>query len=220
MKTLHAVIEGLGFEKDVEILRTSINRPELLIQATWIPKCTHNKAMVLRFLFDNGPGQPILRPSQIPKTLVFFDSKNDAYTAMKACRYWLQHNRQPDEANVQHCNYTLQEAMDTVKVYHSNTAKADKEAMIKELQKPGSKSKLRVLMTTEALALGVDLWILIKSSFIGSQKTYNQQLSGNAVVGRVASDRMGRLLFSLISGYREVSRKVPRSARFMQTTMI
>jgi hypothetical protein len=157
MKTLHTVIEGLGFQKDVEILRTSINRPELLIQTTWIPKGTHKKAMALRFLFDNGPDQPILQPSQIPKTLVFFDSKKDAYTAMKGCRYWLQHNKQPDEANAQHRNYTLQEAMDTVKVYHGNTARANKEALIKELQNPGSLSKLRVLMTTEALALGVDL---------------------------------------------------------------
>jgi superfamily II DNA helicase RecQ len=157
METLHVVIEGLGFPKDVEILRTSINRPELLIQTAWIPQGAHKKATALRFLFDNGPCQPILRPSRIPKTLVFFDSKNDAYTAMENCRYWLQQNRQPDEASVQHCNYSLQEAMDTVKVYHSNTAKADKEAMIKELQKPGPQSKLRVLMTTEALALGVDL---------------------------------------------------------------
>jgi hypothetical protein len=76
---------------------------------------------------------------------------------MEGCRYWLQHNKQPEGANAQHRNYTLQEAMDTVKVYHSNTAKADKEAMIQELQKPGSQSNLRVLMTTEALALGVDL---------------------------------------------------------------
>ena len=157
MKTLHAVIDGLGFSKDVEMLRASINRPELLIQTTWIPKGTHKKAMALRFLFDNGRDQPILQPSQIPKTLVFFDSKNDAYTAMEGCRYWLQHNTQPEEGNVQRCNYTFQEAMDTVKVYHSNIAKADKEAMTKELQKPGSQSKLRVLMTTEALALGVDL---------------------------------------------------------------
>lgn len=76
---------------------------------------------------------------------------------MEGCRHWLQHNKQPEGANNQHCNYTLQEAIGAVKVYHSNTAKADKEAMIRELQKPGSQSNLRVLMTTEALALGVDL---------------------------------------------------------------
>ena len=157
IKTLHAVIEGLGFQKDVEILRTSINRPELLIQTAWIPNGAHKKAITLRFLFDNGSDQPILQPSQIPKTLVFFDSKKDAYSAMEGCRHWLQHNKQPEGANIQHCNYTLQEAMGAVKVYHSNTAKADKEAMIRELQKPGSQSNLRVLMTTEALALRVDL---------------------------------------------------------------
>ena len=157
IKTLHAVIDGLGFQKDVKVLRTSINRPELLIQTAWIPKGAHEKAITLRFLFDNGSDQPILRPSQIPKTLVFFDSKKDAYSAMEGCRHWLQHNKQPEGANVQHYNYTLQEALGVMKVYHSNTAKADKEAMIRELQKPGPQSKLRVLMATEALALGVDL---------------------------------------------------------------
>lgn len=157
LKTLHVIIEGLGFQKDVEILRTSINRPELLIQAAWIPTGAHKKATALRFLFDNGPCQPILRPSRIPKTFVFFDSKNDAYAAMENCRHWLQHNKQPEGTKTQHCSYTFHEAMNTVKVYHSNTAKTDKEAMIKDLQKPGSQSKLRVLMTTEALALGVDL---------------------------------------------------------------
>lgn len=45
MKTLHTVIDGLGFSKDVEMLRASINRPELLIQTTWIPKGTHKKAI-------------------------------------------------------------------------------------------------------------------------------------------------------------------------------
>ncbi|KAJ5557569.1 hypothetical protein N7513_003155 [Penicillium frequentans] len=157
LKTLHVIIEGLGFQKDVEILRTSINRPELLIQTAWIPTGAHKKATALRFLFDNGPCQPILRPSRIPKTLVFFDSKKDAYAAMENCRHWLQHDKQPEGANMQHCSYTLHETMNTVKVYHSNIAETDKEAMIKDLQKPGSQSKLRVLVTTEALALGVDL---------------------------------------------------------------
>ncbi|OXV06958.1 hypothetical protein Egran_05276, partial [Elaphomyces granulatus] len=46
-KSLRAVTEGLGFQKDVEILRTSINRPELLIQVAWIPKGGHQKALAL-----------------------------------------------------------------------------------------------------------------------------------------------------------------------------
>lgn len=159
-KSLRAVTEGLGFQKDVEILRTSINRPELLIQVAWIPKGGHQKALALRFLFDNAPDQPVFRPSQIPKTLIFFDTKNDAYNAMDACRYWLQQNKQPEGG--QYYNYNSQEALDSIKVYHSDTAKVDQDAMIQELQKPGSQSKLRVLMTTEALALGMDLLDIIQ----------------------------------------------------------
>lgn len=156
-KTLGAVIKGLGFAEDVEVLRKSINRPELLIQTALIPKNAHKKASALRFLFDSDPGQPVLHPSQIPKTLVFFDSKKDAYTATDGCRYWLQHNQQPEYGEANRRSYTPQQALDTVKVFHSCTAQIDKEAMIEELRKPGSESKLRVLMTTEALALGVDL---------------------------------------------------------------
>lgn len=58
---------------------------------------------------------------------------------------------------MQHCNYSLEEAMDAVKAYHNNTAKAYKDAMIKAHQKPGSQSKLRVLIITEVLALRMDL---------------------------------------------------------------
>ncbi|KAJ5544053.1 hypothetical protein N7494_005332 [Penicillium frequentans] len=77
--------------------------------------------------------------------------------------------------------------MDTVKVYHSRQG-----SNIKELQKPGSQSKLRVLMTTEALALGVDLQDIDQVVIYRFPKTYNQQRSGNAVVGLVALDKMGR----------------------------
>jgi hypothetical protein len=50
----------LGFQKDVEILRPSINRPELIMQTARIPNGIHRKILELRFLFDNSPGQPIL----------------------------------------------------------------------------------------------------------------------------------------------------------------
>jgi len=79
---------------------------------------------------------------------------------MDRCRYWLRQNKQPEGG--QYYNYNFQEALDSIKVYHSDTAKVDQDAMIQELQKPGSQSKLRVLMTTEALALGMDLRDIIQ----------------------------------------------------------
>jgi ATP-dependent helicase YprA (DUF1998 family) len=59
-------------------------------------------------------------------------------------------------------NYSFQGVLDSIKVYHSDTTKVDQDAMIQELQKPGSQSKLRVLMTTESLALGMDLQDIIQ----------------------------------------------------------
>jgi len=76
---------GVGFEDDVTIKRTSIDWPELVIRTGWIPKNSHQKASALRFIFDEGgridtKSTPMLQ--QIPKTIVFFDSKKDAYAAI------------------------------------------------------------------------------------------------------------------------------------------
>lgn len=129
-------MRALGFQR---MLR-SCGHPSI-VQNCSFKQLGSRKARIRRqwrcvFLFDNVPWQPILRPSRIPKTLVFFDSKNETYTAMEGCRYWLQNNKQPDKEIVQHCNYTLQGTMDTVKVYHSNTAKADKEAISRSFGNP------------------------------------------------------------------------------------
>ena len=88
-------------------------------------------------------------PQQIPKTVVFFDSKKVAYTAMYACRIWLQ--------NSEKHKYTKRQAEETIKVFHHDIAKFDKEKIITEFQWPAKDSLIRVIFATEALGLGINL---------------------------------------------------------------
>jgi superfamily II DNA helicase RecQ len=149
---LEDIKHGVGFDKDITIICTSIDRPELVIRLGWIPNKEHQKASALRFLFDKGgrmnvESPPI--PQQIPKTIVFFDSKKEAYTGMQQCRNWLRESDQH--------RYLKKPATETIKVFHRDTAKFDKEAMIAEFQRRCEDSSIRVIFATEALGIGINL---------------------------------------------------------------
>ena len=53
--------------------------------------------------------------------------------------------------------YSIKQARATIKVFHRDTAKFDKEAIIAEFQQLGDRSSIRVIFATEALGLGVNL---------------------------------------------------------------
>jgi superfamily II DNA helicase RecQ len=149
-ETLEKVKKGIGFDEDVTIMRTSIDRPELAIRLGWIPNRTRKTATALRFLFDQGPGtdsESICMQQKIPKTVVFFDTKKEAYAAMHECRKWLQKKHQ----------YSEKQAKAVIKVFHRDIAKYDKEVYIAEFQKLGENSSVRVIFATEALGMGVNL---------------------------------------------------------------
>jgi superfamily II DNA helicase RecQ len=151
-KALKELKKGVSFEDDVTIKRTSIDRPELVIRTGWIPKNSRQNASTLRFIFDEGgrtDAKSTPMPQQIPKTIVFFNSKKDAYAAMQECRNWLQNNDKH--------KYSKKQARETIKVFHRDTAKFDKEAIIAEFKRLGEDSSVRVIFATEALGLGVNL---------------------------------------------------------------
>jgi superfamily II DNA helicase RecQ len=151
-EALKELKKGVGFEDDVTIMRTSIDRPELVIRTGWIPTRSRQNASALRFLFDEGVrtnAESTPMPQQIPKTIVFFDSKKEAYAAMQECRNWLQESGKH--------KYSKKQARETIKVFHRNTAKSDKEAIIAEFRRLAKGSSIRVIFATEALGLGVNL---------------------------------------------------------------
>jgi superfamily II DNA helicase RecQ len=51
-EALKKLKKGIGFEDNVPIMRTSIDRPELMIRIGWILKNSRQKTSALRFIFD------------------------------------------------------------------------------------------------------------------------------------------------------------------------
>ncbi|KAJ5111478.1 hypothetical protein N7532_002013 [Penicillium argentinense] len=91
--TLETVKQGCGFLPDVKVQRTSINRSELVLRLGKIPKNKRRAFTALRFLFKEGGGFRAARESahlNIPKTVVFFDTKKETYLALEKCREWLE----------------------------------------------------------------------------------------------------------------------------------
>lgn len=77
---------------DVTIQRNSINRPELVYQIVFIP----NKAGSTFVLFSTSMGTRRCPQKQVPKTIVFFDTKKEAIAARDCCCLWLRRNCQPE----------------------------------------------------------------------------------------------------------------------------
>ena len=149
-ETLEALRKGVSFDADIKVQRTSIDRPELLIRTGWIPNKSGYSA--LRFLFSEDgktPGSVFSEPHLVPKTIVFFDTRKDAYAAMEDARMWLQQS--------EHHHYSNRQILQAIKIFHRKTASLDKTAIISEFQKPGEESLIRVIFATEALGIGADL---------------------------------------------------------------
>jgi hypothetical protein len=94
-----------------------------------IPKNKRRAFTALRFLFKEGGMVHAARETaqlNIPKTVVFFDTKNETYWALEKCREWL-------EKSDKH-QYTPRQIQCTIRVFHRTTAQHDKEATIAEFR--------------------------------------------------------------------------------------
>jgi hypothetical protein len=151
-KTLTDLIKGVGFDAGVQIQRTSINRPELVVRVGIIPKSKHRSYTALRFIFDSDPlpdNKSVIEPADIPKTIVFFNKKVDLHRAHEACLHYLERH--------DNHRYSRRQALGVVRVYTRNTHDEDKDRIIEELKKLVADSLIRVILATEALGIGVDL---------------------------------------------------------------
>jgi len=84
--------------------------------------------------------------SDIPKTIIYFESKAVVNKALACIGGWL----------VQ-LGYDIKAVSLATKSYHSTTADKDKEPVILEFQKEGQQSVHRILLATDSLGIGVDL---------------------------------------------------------------
>ena len=86
--------------------------------------------------------------------------------------------------------YSAKQARDTIKVFHRDTAKFDKEAIIAQFQQLAHRSSIRVIFATEALGLGVNLPDVRRVLLYGFPKGKSPPLYGSEVVELAETDRM------------------------------
>ena|SRR5215471_8552122 len=89
------------------------------------------------------------KSEQISKTVIFFDSKKNAYAAMQKCRRWLQKSDKH--------KYSKKQVRKTIKIFQCNTFKFDKKTVIAEFQKLNKNSSVHMIFVTETLELDVNL---------------------------------------------------------------
>lgn len=90
--TIKTLKERCGYPDNVKIMRNPVDRPELVFTLGVLAAPTATKFECLRFLFQPdsrtkySPGQslPRIRPCDIPKTIVFFNTRQEAYNAQEA----------------------------------------------------------------------------------------------------------------------------------------
>jgi superfamily II DNA helicase RecQ len=145
---LEKVKERLGFNNStLQLIRTSIDRPEIDLIVETMPRGTKGSFDSLFFTVSEGvdnQGHPT--PEKIPKTIIFIDSTQQCQVAARQLRFWLR----------QSCLlYTVKELLEIVQFYHSRVADEDKKRISKAFY--GDQSPIRIVIATEALGLGVDL---------------------------------------------------------------
>ncbi|RJE22630.1 DEXDc [Aspergillus sclerotialis] len=131
-ETLKSLKKGISFDPDVKVQQMSIDRPELLFQIGWVPKKAGFKALRFLFAADGKTTESVYQTlSEIPKTIIFFDSRKDAHTAG-------EDDTVPEDISPQH-------SICRQKGYSDRFGKG------------GAQSQIRVIFATEALGMGVDI---------------------------------------------------------------
>ncbi|KZZ89108.1 DNA helicase, ATP-dependent, RecQ type [Ascosphaera apis ARSEF 7405] len=155
--TIKTLKDRCGYPRNVKIMRNPIDRPELLLTLAVLAANPGKMFESLRFLFQPdsrhryAPGEdlPHIDPSQIPKTIIFFNTRQEAYNAHQAMIEFLRNHPQ--------YRYSKRLCLDMMKVYTRDTPEFDKKSIISKLQMPGETSPVRVVFATEALGMGVDM---------------------------------------------------------------
>ncbi|EED19717.1 conserved hypothetical protein [Talaromyces stipitatus ATCC 10500] len=143
--TLRVLKERGRFKTNTVIHRTPIDRSELLYRVGVIPRLQRATFTVLRFLFDPDPLERTrahIEPHEFSKTIVFFDSKREVFSALDCM----------------------------VDDLYSDTHDLDKAYITSEMRKPGTESSIRVVFATEALGIGVNLPDIQRSVLYGLPK--------------------------------------------------
>jgi superfamily II DNA helicase RecQ len=164
-----------GFRKDVRIVRTSIDRPEIAYIRKVIPTNQKTQFRYLHFLIENAAAAGDVAegdagnttedakptPTRIPKSLLFFERKDIMRKCIKTLRCWL----------VTKCGYSWTQAVDTVVGYHATLAERDKTRIYAEFK--SEQSKIRILCGTEAISTGLNVSDILQVIQVGMVRDGN-----------------------------------------------
>ena len=147
---MQSIDQAIRFRHDRKLIRTDVDRPEISILCGWIKQKEFRSFKSLYFITKgasltraNEIKEPA--PSNIEKTLVFFDTKEAINLALHTVRRWLVVNH----------GYSAKQSQEAVKAYHASLSAKTKRDLYAEFRKPDS--VIRILLTSDAMAHGADV---------------------------------------------------------------
>jgi helicase-like protein/RAD3-like DEAD/DEAH box helicase len=131
---------------DLEVIRTSIDRPDISINIQPIERGQQTSCeQLFAFLHKAiNPETGELTPQQVPKTLIFLDSKNGILRLAKRMRKWLTLQ-----------GFTPQVANQLVSEYTSLTQSHDQNRLYAIFSRPDS--PIRIMIATNSFGMGLDI---------------------------------------------------------------
>ena len=142
-RLLGEITASAGFNSDVEVIRTPLDRPEIFIQ---VQSMLHTATSMrdLAFLVE-GHSHGALDYNNIPKTIMFMESILQIQKACRLLRSWISMLNYPASAS------------SWVQPFFSAMAQHDKDRIAKASSRPSSDCKtIRILVCTDAYGLGID----------------------------------------------------------------
>ncbi|EEH06948.1 ATP-dependent DNA helicase [Histoplasma capsulatum G186AR] len=154
------ILQNAGFRsvgdnpRQTQIIRTSINRPDIFIGIHPIPRGKLASYDMLYFLLNEAvdtDGKII--PQSILKTIVFIDSIVKVHQAVQFFRSMLLQLCQNNSQNTDDIDTSF--INDTIQLFHSRVSEVDKNNRFKEFMEPTS--KIRIMVATTSLGMGINI---------------------------------------------------------------
>ena len=143
--TLKAIRESTGFQKNVKVIKTPIDRPDISLSVRRIQhtlKIFHD----LKFLIDDAiTSSGEIDTSLIPKAIVYMETITEIVAAEDLMIKWLRHIG-CDEAS----------ANMSVQAYHALVCELDKRRISTDFRRPGREATHRIILATDAMGMGID----------------------------------------------------------------
>ena len=161
-KTLEDVMRSLILrDYNTKIIQTALTRKELAFRLGTMPRKTIESYTSLHFLVDAAIEPPINKeyldkpdleghtatPENIPKTIIFFNTRQNALNAQA---------KMVDYLCCLHPAYTEEKARALTAVFHRNISSYLKRDILREFRKEFS--KITLIFATEAIGLGVNIF--------------------------------------------------------------